>query len=163
MARIIETFPVPVPPATAFAYVADFTNTREWDPMIEAASRRDTGPLKVGSAFEVTLRMGSRTIPLVYTITELHPDARVVLETSGSWYRGRDDVRIRPAGLAGSGADAGGSSEVRWDATFALRGPLMLLEPLLAVGFRRTARLAVEGLRAALTALPTEETMEGES
>jgi hypothetical protein len=152
MARIIEHFTVPVPPATAFAYVADFTNTREWDPQIDAASRRDAGPLKVGSAFEVALRMGSRTIPLVYTITELHPDERVVLETSGSWYRGRDDVRIRPAG---SGGGSGGS-EVRWDATFALRGPLMLLDPLLAIGFRRTARLAVEGLRAALTALPNE-------
>jgi hypothetical protein len=154
MARIIETFPVPVPPATAFAYVADFTNTRQWDPMIDAASRRDAGPLKVGSAFEVALRMGSRTIPLVYTITELRPDERVVLETSGSWYRGRDDVRIRPAR---SGAGGSGGSEVRWDATFALRGPLMLLDPLLAIGFRRTARLAVAGLRAALTALPTEE------
>jgi hypothetical protein len=151
MARIIETFPVPVPPATAFTYVADFTNTREWDPMIEAATRRDDGPLRIGSAFEVALRMGSRTIPLVYTITELRPDEKVVLETSGSWYRGRDDVRIRDAD------DGHGGSEVRWDATFALRGPLMLLEPLLAVGFRRTAKLAVAGLRAALTALPTQE------
>jgi hypothetical protein len=150
MARIVETFPVPVPPATAFAYVADFTNTREWDPMIEAASRHDDGPLRVGSAFEVALRIGSRTVPLVYTITELRPDERVVLETSGSWYRGRDDVRIRPA-------ESDGGSEVRWDATFALRGPLMVLEPLLAVGFRRTARLAVAGLRAALVALPTPE------
>jgi hypothetical protein len=151
MASISETFPVPVPPATAFAYVADFTNTREWDPMIDDATRRDDGPLRVGSAFEVALRFGSRTIPLVYTITEFRPDTQVVLETAGSWYRGRDDVRIRPAGDGSSG------SEVRWDATFALRGPLMLLEPLLAVGFRRTARLAVAGLRAALTALPTQE------
>jgi carbon monoxide dehydrogenase subunit G len=148
MARIVERFPVPVPPATAFAYVADFTNTREWDPMIEAAARQDAGPLRVGSAFEVMLRMGSRTIPLVYTITELRPDEQVVLETTGSWYRGRDDVRIRRAGEG---------SEVRWDATFALRGPLMLLDPLLAVGFRRTATLAVAGLRAALTALPAQE------
>jgi carbon monoxide dehydrogenase subunit G len=148
MARIVERFPVPTAPSAAFAYVADFTNTRDWDPMIVAASRQDAGPLRVGSAFDVTLRMGSRTIPLVYTITELQPDEHVVLETSGSWYRGRDDVRIRPAGSG---------SEVRWDATFALRGPLALLDPLLAVGFRRTATLAVAGLRAALSASTDQE------
>jgi hypothetical protein len=145
MARIVEHFSVPAPTAQAFAYVADFTNTPEWDPMIEAASRRDAGPLRVGSAFEVALRVGSRVIPLTYTITELRPDERVVLETSGWWYRGKDDVRIRSSGQG---------SELRWDATFALRGPLLLIDPLLAIGFRRTARSAVEGLRAALTALP---------
>jgi len=145
MARIVEHFRVPVRPATAFAYIADFANTHDWDPMIDAAVRRDAGPLRVGSAFEVALRFGSRTVPMVYTITELRPDAHVVLETSGSWYRGRDDVRIRAVG---------DHSEVRWDATFALRGPLLILDPLLAVGFRRTASLAVAGLRAALSALP---------
>jgi hypothetical protein len=148
MARIVERFSVPASPAQSFAYVADFTNTRDWDPMIEAASRREAGPLQVGSAFDVALRVGSRVIPLVYTITELLPDEHVVLETSGSWYRGKDDVRVR-------GTDEG--SEIRWDATFALRGPLLIVDPLLAVGFRRTARLAVAGLRAALTALPDEK------
>jgi hypothetical protein len=148
MARIVEHFSVPVAPAAAFAYVADFTNTRDWDPMIDAATRRDSGALRIGSAFEVALRMGSRTIPLVYTITEFRPDEQVVLETSGWWYRGRDDVRIRRT-------DEG--SEVRWDATFALRGPLLLLDPLLGIGFRRTATLAVAGLRAALRALPDQE------
>ena len=58
-------------------------------------------------------------------------------------------MRIRPS--------ATGGSEVRWDAVFALRGPLVILEPLLRIGFRRTARKAVDGLEAALTALRTEE------
>jgi len=148
MARILEILPVPVPAAAAFAYVADFTNTQDWDPMIVAAVRRDDGPLRVGSTFEVALQFGTRTIPMAYTITEFRPDERVVLETSGWWYRGRDDVHVRPAAQG---------SEVSWDAMFRLRGPLRLLDPLLAVGFRRTARLAVAGLRAALTALPGEE------
>jgi carbon monoxide dehydrogenase subunit G len=149
MAHIIEDFAVAVPPSTAFAYVADFTNTRHWDPQIDEARRLDSGPIGVGSAFEVALRIGSRTTMLVYTVMTFSPDEHVVLETSGSWYRGRDDVRIRPS--------ATGGSEVRWDAVFALRGPLVILEPLLRVGFRRTARKAVDGLEAALTALRTEE------
>jgi hypothetical protein len=148
MARIVEHFTVPVSTATAFAYIADFTNTRAWDPQIDAASRRDEGLLRVGSSFDVALRIGSRAVPLVYTITEFDLDTRVVLETSGSWYRGRDDVRLR--------ATAEGS-EVQWDATFSLRGPLALLDPLLAIGFRRTGGMAVAGLRAALSALVDEE------
>jgi hypothetical protein len=148
MARIVEQFLTPAPRSAAFAYVADFTNTRDWDPMIEAAVRQDAGPLRVGSAFDVSLRFGSRVVPLRYMITELRPDEHVVLETSGWWYRGRDDVRIRTVG---------DGSEVRWDATFALRGPLLLLDPLLAIGFRRTAREAVAGLRTALAALTSEE------
>jgi len=153
MAHIVEDLTVPVPPSTAFAYVADFTNTRHWDPQIDAARQLDTGPVGVGSAFEVALRIGSRTTMLVYTVTVFVPDEHVVLETYGTWYRGRDDVRIRPADAGG----APGGAEVRWDATFALRGPLIVFEPLLRIGFRRTARKAVAGLGAALTALHTEE------
>jgi hypothetical protein len=149
MAHIIEDLTVPVPPATAFAYVADFTNTRHWDPQIDEARQLDTGPVGVGSAFEVALRIGSRTTMLVYTVTVFAPDEHVVLETYGTWYRGRDDVRIRPS--------ANGGSEVRWDATFALRGPFIVFEPLLRIGFRRTAQKAVAGLGAALTALHSEE------
>lgn len=145
MARIVEHLTVPVPPAVAFAYVADFTNTVDWDPQIDAASRRGDGPVGLGTDFDIQLRLGSRHVPMTYTITAHEPDAHVVLETSGSWYRGRDDVRVRP------GADGG--SVVTWDATFALRGPLVVLEPLLAVGFRRTAAKAVAGLAAALRGL----------
>jgi len=146
MARIVEELTVPVPPRVAFAYVADFTHTVAWDPMIDAARRRDDGPLGPGSAFDVELRFGSRHVTMTYTITRYEPDAHVVLETSGPWYRGRDVVDVLP------GPDGG--SIVRWDATFALRGPLIVLEPLMAVGFRRTATKAVAGLAAALRALP---------
>lgn len=156
MARIVEDLTVPVAPSRAFAYIADFTNTRHWDPQIGAARRLDTSPIGVGSAFEVALRLGSRTVMLSYTITAFVPDEHVVLETYGTWYRGRDDVSIRPASDADPAGGPSGGSVVRWDATFALRGPLIVLEPLLRIGFRRIARQAVDGLAAALTALQPE-------
>ena len=148
MARIVEHLPVPVAPATAFAYVADFTTTAVWDPMIVTSERIDDGPLAVGSSFAVGLEMGGRTVPLVYTITVLEPSSRVVLETRGRWFWGRDDIGV----TAGSGPD---TSVVRWDATFALRGPLRLFDPLLAIGFRRVAARAVAGLARELTELRT--------
>ncbi len=147
MARIIETFTAPVPPATAFALVADFTTTASWDPLISAARRLPGGPggPGVGDRVEVDLAMGGRTIPAVYETTLHEPPSRVVLETRGSWFRGRDDIRVAAGATPGT-------SEVTWDATFALRGPLALLDPVLARGFRTVAARAVEGLRAALAA-----------
>lgn len=145
MARIVEHVPAPVDPATAFAYLADFTNTVGWDPQIDTGRRLDDGPIALGSAFEVDFRMGARTIPLTYTITEFAAPTRVVLETRGWWYRGRDAVSVTTL--------SDGATQVTWDATFALRGPLRLLDPLLAVGFRRIATEAVAGLAEALAAL----------
>jgi dehydrogenase/reductase SDR family member 12 len=146
MARIVEHLRVPVPSATAFDYVADFTTTADWDPMIATSERLDAGPLTVGSSFAVALTVGSRTVPLVYTITVLEPSSRVVLETRSRWFRGRDDITV-------SDGEGPGTTLLRWDATFALRGPLALLDPLLATGFRRVAARAVAGLERELTAL----------
>ena len=147
MARIVETFAAPVPPATAFALVADFTTTAAWDPLISAARRLPGGPggPGLGDRVEVDLAMGGRTIPAVCETTSYEPPSRVVLETRGSWFRGRDDIRV-------AAGDAPGTSTVTWDAAFALRGPLGLLDPLLARGFRTVAARAVEGLRTALEA-----------
>ena len=147
MARIVETFTVPVPPATAFALVADFTTTAAWDPLIVAARRLPGGPggPGLGDRVEVDLAMGSRTVPVVYATTVHEPPHRVVLEAGAWWFRGRDDIRV-------AAGDAPGTCRVTWDATFALRGPLALLDPVLARGFRRVAARAVEGLQAELRA-----------
>jgi hypothetical protein len=148
MANIIEHIDVPLAPSSAFDYVADFTTTAVWDPMIRSSVRVDEGPLRVGSSFAVTLSLGSgeRTIPMVYTVTALDAPHRIVLETRGWWYFGRDDIGVAPGATPTS-------SRVRWDATFALRGPLALLDPLLARGFRGVAAKAVAGLARELTAL----------
>jgi hypothetical protein len=147
MARIVETITAPVPPEVAFDLVADFTTTAEWDPLITAARRLPGGPggPGLGDRVEVDLAMGSRTIPVVYATTVHDRPRRVVLEARGAWFRGVDDIRVAPG-------DAPGTSRVTWDATFALRGPLSLLDPLLARGFRRVAAKAVEGLAVALRA-----------
>ena len=146
MARISEPLHVPVPVETAFDHVADFTTTAGWDPGISEARRLDDGPIGLGSRFEVQLRLGLVTVPLVYEITAYQRPHRVVLTTRGLAYRGEDDVRFE--------ATAEGT-KVTWNALFALRGPGLLLDPVLGVGFRRTAAKAVEGLERSLAALAT--------
>jgi len=142
MAHIVEDVPTTASPERAFAYLEDFTSTADWDPGVLAARRLDSGPVRTGSVFELDLSLGRRSMPLRYTVVEHEPGRRIALETRGSWYRGRDVVTVS--------ARPDGGATVRWDATFALRGPLLLLDPLLARGFRRVAALAVAGLADAL-------------
>lgn len=147
MATINEQLTVPATPAAAFDYVADFTTTAAWDPGIRAARRLDEGPIGLGSRFEVQSRFGLVSLPLTYEITAYEPHERVVLTTRGLLHQGEDDVRFAP--------DDDGGTVVTWNATFALRGPLRLGDPLLGAGFRRVARKAVAGLEAGLRALNT--------
>jgi dehydrogenase/reductase SDR family member 12 len=144
VARVREIIEVPLDPEAAFDHVADFTTSAQWDPSIASSERLDTGALRVGSRFEVRLSIGPTTLPLTYTITTYERPHRVVLLTSGPLHEGHDDVRFDATD---------GGSRVTWDARFALRGPGRLLDPLLAVGFRRTAAEAVRGLEAALLGL----------
>lgn len=146
MARISEPLTLPIPPELAFDNVADFTTTAVWDPGITAGERLDDGPLGVGSRFEVQLALGPLSVPLVYEITTYDRPNRVVLETTGLLYHGEDDVTFDAIGE---------DTLVTWNALFRLRGPGRLLDPVLGVGFRRTAAEAVAGLERFLRSLST--------
>ena len=144
MARIRATIHADVAPEVAFDLIADFTSTLRWDPGIRSAERLDAGPLGVGARFAVGIALGARTTEAVYGITTYERPTHVVLETTGSWFRGVDDVRFRAEG---------DGCVVEWSAAFSLRGPGRLLDPLLGIGFRRVAAAAVAGLETELARL----------
>jgi len=146
MARISEPITLHIPQELAFDQVADFTTTATWDPGITAARRLDDGPLGVGSRFEVQLKLGLASVPLVYEITTYARPHRVVLETKGLLYQGVDDVTFEAVE---------DGTLVTWNALFRLRGPGRLVDPALAIGFRRTAAKAVAGLERFLGAQAT--------
>ncbi|MFO7776814.1 MAG: SRPBCC family protein [Nitriliruptoraceae bacterium] len=147
MPRISAPLSVPIPPEVAFDNVADFTTTAVWDSGIAATERLDDGPLGVGSRFEVQYKFGPVTRPLVYEITTYDRPHRVVLETKGLLYRGEDDVTFAPEEHG---------TRVTWNASFRLRGPARLLDPVLGIGFRRNVADAVEGLEPFLRELSTQ-------
>ena len=68
MVRLQETRYVDRPLDEVFDYVADFDNIEDWDPGVEASKRQgDTvGP---GTKFDLEVRFGSGTAPMVYEIT----------------------------------------------------------------------------------------------
>jgi carbon monoxide dehydrogenase subunit G len=137
MTRIHERITADLPIEAAFDYVADFANNAEWDPNTTAAHRLDDGPLGVGTHYELHVRMGGRTAPMTYRITEYERPRRVVLVGEGSGVVTVDDIRFERIG---------DRTVVDYTADIRLGGLLRLAQPFLGGAFRRIGREAAEGM-----------------
>jgi Polyketide cyclase / dehydrase and lipid transport len=143
MTRLNETIATPLAVDDAFAYLADFANSREWDPGVTSAERVDSGPVGVGASYRLTVRQGSRSVPMEYRITEFDPPRRVVLIGEGSGISAVDEMRFEPA--------PGGGSIVEYTADIRLQGLGRLVQPFLRGTFERIASDASGGIRRTLT------------
>jgi hypothetical protein len=141
MAHIVKTVKTAWPPEAAFAYMADFSHTVEWDPGVVAASRKDDGAIGLGSVFDLTVRMGGRRLPLRYEVTDFAP-GRVTFTARSATLESVDTVTVAPRGA---------STEVTYDACIHFRSLLRLADPLLALGFRGVADRAIRGLERRLS------------
>ena len=141
MARYEATVETTLDAEAAFDYMAAFDHTREWDPGVRAAERVTGGAIGVGTRFSLDFAIGRRTTKLVYEITEYDRPAAVTLVADNGWLRSHDRIAVTatPAGSA-----------ITYDATLLLKGPLRLADPLLAIGFKRSADKALAGLRRVL-------------
>ena len=136
MPHAVKTVTTTWSPEEAFAYMADFSHTEEWDPGVVEAARVDDGAVGIGSAFDLTVRIGPRQMPMRYEITEYAP-GRVTFTSRTSSLESVDTVTV---------ARRGDATEVTYDARLNFRGVLRLADPLLALGFRGVADRAVGGL-----------------
>ena len=140
MARYITTIESRLSPDEAFAYMADFSHAREWDPSVATAKRvGDVGP---DAAFDLVVRFGGRKLPLHYETAAFDAAQRcVVLQANNPRFVSRDTITVTPA--------AGGSS-VHYDAALDLRGAARLFDRVLQLLFDRTGDKAAAGMRTAL-------------
>lgn len=125
----------------AFAFIADFVTSAQWDPGVASAERIDSGPVKVGSRYRLGVRVGGRVTPMEYTITHLEAPRRVVLAGEGSGVVAVDDIGFEPAGTG---------TTISYTADIRLRGLMALLSPFAGGAFRRIARDAREGMQRTL-------------
>lgn len=125
----------------AFAFIADFANSAQWDPGTATSARLDDGPIRVGSRFALGVRMGGRIAPMTYTITHLDTPRRVVLAGEGSGVSAIDDISFE---------SAGGRTAISYTADIRLRGALRLLAPFAGGAFRRLADNARAGMQRTL-------------
>ncbi len=137
MARYRTTIRSSLSPAEAFARLADFSSTASWDPGIDSARRLETGPVRVGSRVALVARVGRRSVPLTYEVTELVEGERVVHAAEARRYRSIDTITFAPHG---------DGAVVTYDARLEGRGGFALAEPLLALALRRIGDRARAGL-----------------
>ena len=141
MAHYVTTIESTLSQVDAFAYMADFTNARLWDPSVSRAQRVGESPIGVGSAFDLVARFGGRDVPLRYEVVEYDAPRRVVLQARRPAFVSRDTITVEPA------ADG---SLVHYDATLAFGGVGRLLDPVMQRIFDRVGARATLGMRAAL-------------
>ncbi len=143
MARYETTIRSRLAPADAFAYLADFSNARFWDPSVSEARHEGDGPIGIGSTFALVARFAGRKVPLTYTIVAFEPPERVVLEARRGFVS-RDTITVLPT--------AGGGSTVHYGAVLTFGGIGRLVDPLMQRVFDRVGAKAAAGIESALNA-----------
>jgi hypothetical protein len=134
--------PSSAPAQETFAYLAAFDNIRDWDPSVVSARRLDDGEVRLGSAFEVVVRMRRSELPLRYEVVRLEPGTLIALEAHAHWFRSYDVITV---------SEAGEGSVASYDALLELKGLARLAAPLMGRAFEKLGDAAAEGLRRELT------------
>ena len=137
MTRIHERIETDLPIDETFDYIADFDHADEWDPNTTHAQRLGSVQLGLGTRFALDVRMGGRTAPMEYRITEYDRPRRVVLVGEGSGVATVDDIRFE---------HIGDRTVVDYMADIRLGGLLRLAQPFLGGTVRRIGQQAAEGM-----------------
>lgn len=140
MARYVTTIESTLPADQAFAYMADFSNAREWDPSVTNASRANEG-VGLGSSFDLVVSFAGRKLPMRYETVAYESPRRVVLESKKPTFVSRDTITV---------TSTPNGSTVHYDALLAFSGAARMFDPVMQLLFNRTGNKAAAGMRAAL-------------
>jgi carbon monoxide dehydrogenase subunit G len=83
-------------------YLCDFTTTADWDPHTVRSSRRDSGPVRVGSEFDNVQKVGRVRSSSRYRVTELRPGRSITLRSSTRSVELTDILSFEPAASGGT-------------------------------------------------------------
>lgn len=141
MARYVTTVRTPMPPAEAFAYMADLRNFASWDPGVTRVDQVTGDGPGSHAAFDVTVKAFPRALTLRYETRLYEPDTRLVVRADSSTLTSVDEVTV---------AADGDGSLVTYDAELTLRGLFRVFDLGLGLVFDRIGDRAAAGLRDAL-------------
>jgi hypothetical protein len=131
--------------ADAFAYLADFTTTTEWEPGT-VTTTLESGDGGVGTTYRNVSRFLGRETELTYIVVERVSNSLIKL-------RGHNKTVTVEDTMTFTSLPSGGT-EVTYRAGFAFHGAARLLTPVLAVALRRLVDSAADALREVLDELP---------
>ncbi len=146
MARYVVHLRTPMPPAEAFAYMADLMNFADWDRGVDRVEQvKGDGP-GPDAAFDVAVKLPGRTMTLRYdTIAFDDASATMTAFAENALLTSEDTITVE--------ADGDGSI-VTYDAELKLKGLLALSDPLLGLTFKQIGDHAAAGLVEALDGEP---------
>ncbi|RLQ22438.1 SDR family NAD(P)-dependent oxidoreductase [Seongchinamella sediminis] len=141
MTLLHETIRVKRPAAEAFAYVADFTTTAEWDSTAREATKLTAGPVAVGTRFLVNCAMPLGTIDIEYEVAELDPPRKILLRGSSRFFDIEDTITF---------TGSGNSTRIDYQAQFHFRPLIKPLTGAMEPGLQRMGKASLRGLKEAL-------------
>lgn len=126
-----------------FAYLSDFSTTREWDPGVLEAERLGGPAVGEGTEFRLVAEFLGRKNELTYRIVEYDPPHAVTVRGENATVVSRDRITFESIAEG---------TRVTYNADLALKGVLRIADPLLALAFNRVGARALAGLRRTLAA-----------
>ena len=141
MPRLHETINTSLPPEEAFAFIADFSNSSQWDPGVATSEAVESGPVALAARYRLGVRMRGRVAPMEYRVTTFEPPTRVVLTGEGSGVFAVDDIRFAPTPTG---------TTIDYTADIRLGGWMRLVQPFVGGAFAKIARDALGGMQVAL-------------
>ena len=141
--RLERTVTADVPLGRAFAFLADFTTTTEWDPGT-VSTVRVQGDGGVGTSYRNVSRFLGRETSLLYVVEELVTGERIRLRGENETVFSVDTMTFEHAGEG---------TQVTYSAEFTFKGVSRFVAPLLRPAFVRLGNEAEKGLQSALAKL----------
>ncbi len=141
MPKISKTVRISRPPQEVFDYLANFETTAEWDPGIVEATKTSSGPVGVGSTFDLISDFRGRKIPVAYQMTEYEPPTRFVIVGQNKQFTGIDEIHFSPDG---------DGTRVDYTADFRMQGIARLFAPFMGGIFEKLSEEAMEGMKKTL-------------
>ena len=141
MPRYVVNVRTPMPPAEAFAYMADLNNFARWDPGVDSVEQVTGSGAGPNASFDVSVKAVRGTMTLRYETTTYEVPTLFVARAESSTLTSLDTIKVRPDGTG---------SVVTYEAELTLNGLLRFADPLLGLAFGRIGDRAAEGLLEAL-------------
>lgn len=144
MVNVTRSFDVDRAPDVVIDYLKDFSRAEEWDPGTKTCTRRDDGPVVVGSRWHNVSEFLGRETELDYELVEMATD-RLVFRGKNKTVTSTDDIAVR-ASSAGS--------RITYQATLDFKGLAKLAGPLLKLAFERIGKRTEQQMGRAINQLP---------
>src|SRR5690242_21737212 len=95
MARYRATVDAPCERDDVFAYISDFSTTREWDPGVVEAERLNEAAVGEGTEFRLVAKFLGRKTSLIYRIVEYDPPRALTFRGENATVTSNDRITFQ--------------------------------------------------------------------